>query len=470
MLVLLSGCVLKQTELNVQLPGNIPPNWTTEVAPEELPVTADLLTLIKSAPLKELVREAMANNPDLKNTALRLKAAGYMLSEPRSRQLPRINAGFSKGRNNQNLNGETGRELTSNSHQLSLGISWELDIWGRLADEYTASNQAVLARKFEYLHARDALAARIIETWIEQVAIRRSLSIEKERLKVLEHIEKVLVERYRNGIGNLDELSTAKTRTEIARADLSAGNSALLRAVRTLEVLVGRYPRGELLSSNTLPEVLPPPAGIPATVLVNRPDVQGGLAQLASARALSSAAKKARLPDLTLSGQIFKESTRLNHLSGASTYWNVLGSLFQPLFEGGRLMDASKARRTEADASLMELHHIILHALKEVEDAFDLEHDLAMQARALEIAVQESKKSSQYYTERYRQGLDTIQSLLIAKEQEISVRIRLSEVKANRLRNRINLALALGVGLEDKHDDALHKQNTMNSNYRKKQS
>lgn len=76
----------------------------------------------------------------------------------------------------------------------------------------------------------------------------------------------------------------------------------------------------------------------------------------------------------------------------------------------------------------MELHEVVLNALKEVEDAFGIERDLALRSRALKIAHHESEKSSRYYEERYRQGLVTIQSLLMAKEQEMSVRIQQNEV------------------------------------------
>jgi len=289
----------------------------------------------------------------------------------------------------------------------------------------------------------------VIQTWIEQVAIRRALAIEEERIDVLQRIEAFLIDRYRNGIGNLDELSTAKSRKELARADLSEQKVAWHQSIRKLEVLLGRYPKGQLLSSENLPSVAQPPADIPVAALQNRPDIQAVLARAEAARNTASAAQKAILPELRLSGQLFKESVRIGNLGGVSTYWGLLGSVFQPLFEGGRIIDESRGRRSEAGAALMDLHTVVLQALKEVEDALDLERELASQAHALKIAVEESQKSSRYFVERYRQGLDTLQSLLIAKEQELFVRIRLNKVVAERLDNRIDMALALGAGLSD---------------------
>jgi outer membrane protein TolC len=170
------------------------------------------------------------------------------------------------------------------------------------------------------------------------------------------------------------------------------------------------------------------------------------LAQAAHHR--SDAGKKARLPNLQLSADLFKSSVRLDNIGGTRANWNLVGALLQPIFDGGRLRSESQARQAEAQAALMELQDRILHALQEVEEALIHERELAVQSEALDQAVSASARSSQYYDQRYRQGLDNLQSLLIAKEQEISLKLRLSDTTAQRLLNRVDLSLALGMGLE----------------------
>jgi len=448
LIMLLSGCAASQDSPSTPFPRDVPSSWPSDVAIAKLPITSDLLDLVDEQHVEQLVREGLENNPNLRATALRLKAAGYLLSGPRSRLLPQLSAEFAKGRGKQETG--LGRPNTTDSHRLSLGVRWEIDLWGRLADEYAAAQYAILAQDYEYLRVRDALAARIIQVWLQQAAARRSLSIEQQRVAVLERIETILLERYQNGIGSLDELSTARSRTEIAHADLSVRRAIWQQTIRNLELLLGRHPRGELLVDKRLPEIAPPSPGVPADILLNRPDIKAALAQAESARQTARAAEKAMLPDIRLSGQLFREAARLDNLSGATTYWNVLGSLFQPLFEGGRIKNEARARRTETEAALLALREVILEALKEVEDAFDAERELALQAQSLRLAARESEKSSRYYEGRYRQGLDTVQNLLIAREQEMSVKVRLNQVQAERLINRIDMALALGVGLADR--------------------
>lgn len=448
-LVLLLNCVSIDPNQGAGLPEDLPETWSTSLTAEQLPIATHLLDLIDAEALEGLVDEALNNNTNLQATALRLKAAGLLLSVPRSELLPAVGANLSRERNNQGINDLTGEQANKNVNRLSLGVRWELDLWGRLSDDYAASKYAVQVQAHEYQQARDALAARVIQTWIEQAAIQSFLEIEHKRVAVLRRITAVLLERYKNGIGNLDELSAARSRMEIARADLSARRAERLRVLRNLEILLGRYPRGELLPQNGLPQVDLAPVDVPASVLLKRPDVCAAIARYHEAQNSARSAAKALLPNLSLTGNIFKANARFSSLGSATHYWSVLGSLFQPLFEGGRIINASRAQHEQARAVLLDLHGVVLQALKEVEDLVDRERDVGQQIDALKIAVRESEKNSHYYDERYRQGIDSLQSLLNAREREMAVNLRLNEIIALRLRNRVDMAIALGAGLRD---------------------
>lgn len=393
-LILLTGCTTLSKPAKVHMPADIPGSWRSIVSVRQLPITSNLLDLIDDERLEGFVQESLDNNPDLTATALRLKAAGYFLSGPRSRMLPKVNAGFDGGRNNQSVEHQTGARRTENSHRLSLAVNWELDLWGRLADEYSAANYEYRAQENDYLFARNALAVWVIQAWIEQVAIRRSLAVERERVAVLQRIEDFLIERYRNGVGNIDELSTARSRTEIAKADLSDRTSAWRRSIRRLEILLGHYPGGNLEAGEDLPSVLFPPVDIPARVLLNRPDIRAALARAESARHTAKASQKAMLPDIRLSAQIFKQSARLTSVGNATTYWEILGTVFQPVFEGGRLRDESRGRLSEAEATIMDLHAVVLRAMKEVEDALDQIANWPSRSKLSKSALRSPEKAS----------------------------------------------------------------------------
>ncbi len=432
-----TGCAGNHEKQDL-LPADLPDDWATQTTVQELPITTSLLDLLDFPGLEELVQEALDNNPNLQATAIRLQATNFLLSSSRAPLFPSAAAGFDAGHNNQ----------PENHVQPSLQISWELDLWGRLADEHRAATFDYKAQLQEYIHARDALAARLIQSVLHVIASKQILSLEEERLDSLVETEATLIRRYRQGLGTLDELATARTRTEVARADLSSVREEYKRQIRALETLLGRYPRATLALGQKLPMVESPPVHVPARVLTNRADVQVALSRVFSMQNTASATKKAMLPALNISAQASRSAISLNDLSGASTAWSILGSLTQPLFEAGRLRDEAKAATLQTDASLADLHSVILRALQETENAFGREQDLANQQLALGSAVREAELSRVYFEKRYRSGLDSLLSLLITQEQEMSIKRRLLEVRAERLSNRIDLALALGIGAQ----------------------
>ena len=270
-----AGCVFFQESPSAALPEDLPPCWTVQASADQLPITSSLLDMTGDPQLRDLVQEALENNPDLLATALRLQAAGILLAGPRSRMLPNAGAEFTANRHNQDVNPETGKDRIGDVLRPALNVSWELDIWGRLADEYKASQSLVRVQEWEYLQLKDALAARVIQAWIQQAAFRQAVEVQEQRLAVLQKVEHFILDRYRKGLGALDELAAARSRCEIATADLADRNTALAGAVRNLEILLGRPPRGRLCSTADLPQVLSPAVDIPAAVLLKPARHQG---------------------------------------------------------------------------------------------------------------------------------------------------------------------------------------------------
>ncbi len=145
------------------------PAQSVRVGSEDLAVTSSLLDLINDPRVTALVEEALANNPNIKATAARLKASGFLLSQTESQRMPEISAGASRGRNNQTTDA-LGNPTARNNYQISANLSWELDIWGRLTDLHQAQVLSYEALTKEYTRAYDALAARVIQAWINCVA------------------------------------------------------------------------------------------------------------------------------------------------------------------------------------------------------------------------------------------------------------------------------------------------------------
>ena len=229
--ILGSGCAKRPKP--AELPETLPEGWsvqqraaaslpdqTTDQAvlqpkPKQIEIaaltmTASLLDLLNDPSITGLVKEALANNPDLKATAARLRASGFLLSQTGSGRLPEISAGADRGRDNRSLD-DAGKPDARNAYQISASISWELDVWGRITDLHQAQLLEHDALGMKYIQAYDALAARVIQAWISAVATLQTHRIEEERLAALIKIEDALMLRYREGLGSLEDYAASRT-------------------------------------------------------------------------------------------------------------------------------------------------------------------------------------------------------------------------------------------------------------------
>jgi NodT family efflux transporter outer membrane factor (OMF) lipoprotein len=429
------------------LPSDLPKTWNIELSEQQMPVTDGLLSIINDRDLTSLVREAVQNNYDLRATALRLKAQGYLLKSSGAKRFPEIGAEFSGERGNHLLDEETGQYFTGNDNRVTLSLGWEIDIWGKLADENRADEYMYYGQKEEFLKARDALAARVIQVWIERIIIKNNLILNQERVRLLKQIEDLIKDRFLNGTVTLDDLSAARARVDLAKAEVTGYRKSLRQSTRQLEVLLGRYPEGKLSLKKEIPIIPALSPQTPVAVLLNRHDVKNGIANIKAKAYTSCSARKARLPEIKFSGQVFRDSAVLGSLGSSPTYRDFLGSLFQPIFSGGRLINQAEAKNNEYQAALMDLQETVLLAMKEVEDLIDSEQQFASQRELLESALKQSENSVSYYQDRYRQGLATFHELQTALEQKIDIQMKFNETKGQNMLNRIELMLALGAGV-----------------------
>ncbi|MGL1932288.1 MAG: TolC family protein [Desulfotalea sp.] len=437
------GCASKKT--NVALPGDIPTTWGFTKQTEPSLISERLLDLLGDPQIIELAQEALANNPNLGATSDRLLAQAALLGVSGSRLWPTVNLDLAANRGNQGFN-DLGEHSSSSQYSAGLGISWELDLWGKIRDEHNANRTSLEISRMEYSAARDSLISRTIQSWVRTVSLSRSVDISGERVSNLETIQERILSRYQKGIGSIDELSTIKTRIYTAKAEMSELTETHAESIRELELLLGRYPDNFLNPGKLYPELILPVIFEPGEVLVNRPDVYIALKQIEAAELQYSAAEKAYLPSFLVTGKLLKENVNLASITSGAVLWGMVLSASQPIFNAGKIESKIEARSWEKSAAVKNLKLVVLKATGEVKKYWGIEQMLTNKGALLESAGLEANRSYTYFEKRYLGGLDSIVNMLNAKEEQITIKAQINELQAARLINRINLALALGLG------------------------
>lgn len=217
-------------------------------------------------------------------------------------------------------------------------------------------------------------------------------------------------------------------------------------AVRSLEVILGRYPADQL---DVIPDLPPPPsavpAGLPADLLTRRPDIIAAERRLAARHQQLKASKKALLPNISLTATGGTTSDELKDLLDTrNLIWSLAGNLAQPIFQGGRIrgdIALSKARKDEAIATFAQS---LLVAFQEVETTLAAESFLTSQSSSLETAVLESQAAEALAWKSYQNGLSDIITVLESQRRSFTVQSSLIALNNLRLQNRLDLYLALG--------------------------
>ncbi|USD68323.1 TolC family protein [Vibrio sp. SCSIO 43136] len=401
--------------------------------------TNALTDLVNLPELHSYLQLALDNNPSLQQSLLALKIAYAQEGITSADQLPSVDASFTG-------NKSEGSEQTYTS---DVTVSWELDLWQRLSDSSAAAQQDILSSQAAVESARDLVAANVMRGWLEVSVNQQLLEIEARRLAVLENNEALVLQRYQSGLGSLQELDNAKSNSASSRATLASYQENLATSQRSLLLLSGQWGDSAVLPdiADSFPKVLNPLDALGTQDLANRPDLKAAFADIEAESLRTDAAYKAMLPSFNLSASLtdIAESPSEALMNGA--LWSVLGSISAPLFQGGKLESAAQSAEYLTEQKFWVYQQTLLTAVNEVENAVGQEHSLEQQQLHLTQSLQSAQRSVSTYEEKYRQGLVDIFDLLTVQQQAYDTEAQLINTTYQRLNNRIDLGLALGLGV-----------------------
>ena len=421
-------------QANMQLKNIAQTNIDTSNEFAVMPLTQ--LLIIEEA--NALISTALANNPNLQQTLLTLKTAEQQLTVSASNQWPSISAGLNANK----------AEATSSAtnYSASVDVAWTMDIWQQLANASDAQQANVLSTAYAYQGAKDLLAANVIKAYLGLVQYSQLISIETKRVATLTTNEHIIIDRYRKGLIELNELDTAKSSTQSSQATLVNYQAQYQQALRNLVLLTGVSDQ-QLEYRTTFPAVVILLDSIQKQNLARRPDLQQAYQNIIASQYQHKVAYKALLPNLSLSGTISTSNGNLHDALFGSNAWQLLGQLSAPIFNAGKLTSDVEIAKLAAEKSYWNFQEKLLAAVNEVDNAVAEEIALAQRLKYTESALASAQRSEATYTSRYRQGTTSLIELLQVQQQTFSLQSQVTQLTYERLSNRITLGLALGLGV-----------------------
>jgi len=463
--LVLAGCALKNPPFGADIMpesarAKIPGRWA---GPHRSgTVVPNWIRTFGDPELTALVADAVERNPDLRAAAARVEASRAAVRIAASSLYPRIAMKGLGERQGQELGGDIGRDINPPSfgssgtedtggagldtsmdkssqrwvYGLAAGAAWEADVWGRIRSKKAAAKAESLALEADYEFARQSLAAAVARAYFSTIEAAQQEANAQETLDIYQEYSKLTDVRKQQGFASDFDVSQIKSRTSAAEDALYAAQAARAQTIRAIEVVTSRYPAGRFDVRRSFPgQPRAVPAGMPAQILERRPDLIASERRFAAAFHRVNEARTARLPRFVLSAT-----------SGLGTA--ELDGVTQPIFFGGELKAAQDLRTAEQKAAAASYVGHALRSFQEVEDALAADYYLRKREGALGDAVSSSADSIKFSREQLEQGQIDMFTVLRLTGENLAAKVQFTQVRASRLRERVNLYLALGGDFE----------------------
>jgi multidrug efflux system outer membrane protein len=419
--------------------------------PNETSSVADLpwWEVFKDPKLQVLIRESLAANQDLALAAARVDEARANVGISRSDYYPQVFA---------NLAGSYGQiysdkivdgSRTQALFQANLGLSWELDLWGRTRNASDAAYATLLATEGGRQGVILSLVSGVAQAYLELRALDYQLEIVKANVESRRGTLELFEKRARGGVASDLEVNQARSDLAFAEALIPATELLIWMKENELSVLLGRPPgtidRGAALTDTPLVPDLP--AGVPAAFLARRPDLVAAEQEIVAAGARVGVAVANRIPTLTLTGTVGLQARQVPDLfTPGAVFWNALAGLFVPIFEGHRLTSIEEATRAQLDQSIAAYRKAVEVALREVADASAGVTKLKDVRIARETQVKATTTSTRLALARYQGGVSSYLEVLDAQRQQFDSQLNLATTVRDQVVSVVQLYRALGGG------------------------
>ena len=455
-LIAVAGCATAPPIEVPQLDVTVPEAWTAAAVPAGQ-IDVEWWSDFDDPGLSAAVDTALERNYDLQAAAARLEQAAADARIASADLQPSVQTSYTGSRRKQNfvgfpIPGAEGRVLStvSSNQGVSLDVSWELDLWGRLRANAQASLADLQRSAADLRGAQLSLAGQTVKAWFAIAEAQQQVDLSRQTVASFRESADVVRERFEAGIRPALDLRLALLNLSNAEALLQQRLQQFDATTRQLEVLLGDYADGTIGTPPALPTAAPDiPTGLPAELVGRRPDLVAAERQIAAAEARLGVARKELLPRITLTGATGRASDSLRSLiDGDFSVWSILGNVVAPLWQGGRLR--AQVSRAEARAAevLATYANTALRAYAEVETALAAENFLDEREDHLETSVEQARAAERLANERYLAGLDIYITVLDSQRSAVQAEADLIAARRLRLENRVDLYLALGGGFE----------------------
>ncbi|MBU0522778.1 MAG: efflux transporter outer membrane subunit [Gammaproteobacteria bacterium] len=400
--------------------------------------------------LRQLIGLALDNNRDLRQAALNVEAYRALHRIQRSELLPTIDAGV--GGQRQRLPADlspTGESGIQSQYQASLGVAYELDVFGRIRSLSRAALEEYLATAEAQRSVHIALVGDVATAYFSWRSNQTQLELTEATLESYRKSLGLITSSAEVGTASELDVRQARTLVDQARTQKALFTRLIAEDGNALRLLLGSDIPTDLPESGKPDMALLAEfsAGLPADLLLRRPDIRAAEHRLLAANANIGAARAAFFPSISLTGAAGTASSELDGLfEGGSGLWSFAPRINIPLFTAGRLKANLDYAEVLKDINVAQYEKSIQVAFREVADGLAARGTFGEQVQAQSDLVDNNQAYYQLARQRYDEGVDTYFTVLDAQRELFASQRQLLSDHLLQLNREIQLYKALGGG------------------------
>lgn len=403
------------------------------------------VTLFRDTVLQRLVTTGLKNNYDINIAYARIEQARANFKIERGKQWPTFGVSGTGGWMGMqpSSNNSSARSIEYSPVAATAGISWEIDIWGKMRRSKEAARAYLFAQEAYQQSVRIMLINEIVNNYFDLLELDNEMRITRENIVIREQSLQLVKDKMIAGTASGLVVAQAEAQLALAKAEVPGLEIQTGMKEDYLSTLLGEPPRIVRRGLGMLDQITPPSVsspGLPSQLILRRPDIIMAEQQLVAANANIGVARAAMLPSLSISGSLGAAFIPTNLI------YSAVANLVAPIFAGGQLRANVKKTQAQKTEMLLTYKKVIDNSLKEVSDALlqaNKSKDLVAANMETNKAAQTAYElSDQLFNAGYASYLDVInaQSLLFQSQ------VMLSQAQKAQMASVVNLYTALGGG------------------------
>lgn len=398
-------------------------------------------TLFGDTQLNQLVDQVIAKNTDLAVAGITLRQARLKAGLAADQQGPRVNSSVSSSQNIDVMG-----DRSSNGLSLNAGVSYELDLFGKLARQTEAAKWEALATAQDLQATAQTLIGTTTKLYWQLAYLNESLSTAQQSLATSEKLYSLVNTQYQAGAVSGLDLTQAEQSVQSQKANLSQIQQSLVETRTALAVLL-HIPVQQLniQEPQRLPQVNLPQiqAGLPASILSRRPDLRAAELRLRETLATKDATTASYYPSISLTGSLGSSSTSLTELIKNPVL--ALGAnLSLPFLQYNDMKKNIAISQLDYEKAIIQYRQTLYQAFADVENALSARTELNQQVQFQQRNLELAEKAERLTDVRYRNGAIALKNVLDQQQTTRTARLSLVNTKQSQYNAYVTLMQALG--------------------------